>query len=72
MTQNMGNVDRAIRAVVALVIGALWLQGTINGVLALILGIVAVVFLLTSIMGYCPLYGPLGLSTRKPRSDVTV
>jgi hypothetical protein len=71
MTQNMGGLDRAIRAVVAIIIGVLWLQGAISGTLALILGVVAVVFLLTSLMGSCPLYGALGISTRRTHRDVT-
>lgn len=65
MTKNMGTVDRAIRVLVALAVAVLYFTDTISGVLALILGIVAVVFLLTSLVGWCPAYLPIGLSTRK-------
>lgn len=63
MTKNMGTIDRLIRAVLALVIGYLWWTGTISGTLGIVLAVLAVVFLLTSAISFCPLYRPLGLST---------
>lgn len=65
MKPNMGNVDRAIRTLVALAIGALYFSGTVSGTVAVVLAVVAVVFLATSAVGTCPAYIPLGLSTRK-------
>lgn len=65
MTKNMGTLDRSIRTLLALTVGALYLTGQISGVAALLLGTLAVVFLATSAVGSCPLYLPLGLSTRK-------
>jgi K+-transporting ATPase A subunit len=65
MKMNMGTVDRVIRTLIAIVIGVLYFTGTISGVLAIILGVIAIVFLLTSLVGRCPGYSPLGLSTRK-------
>jgi hypothetical protein len=65
MTKNMGAVDRVIRAIIAVAIAALWITGTISGGLALILGVVAVVFAATSASGYCPAYKPFGFSSRK-------
>ncbi|WP_249258614.1 YgaP family membrane protein [Sphingobium yanoikuyae] len=59
----MGTFDRMLRAIVALVIGYLWWTGTISGGLGVGLTILAVVFLLTSAISFCPLYRPLGLST---------
>ena len=64
MTKNMGTADRTIRTVLALTIGVLFLTGTIRGTLAIILGIVALLFLTTSLLGWCPAYVPFGLSTR--------
>lgn len=62
--KNMGTLDRVIRlAAVAAVIGAYGL-GLISGILALVLGAVAVVLLLTSLTATCPAYMPFGLSTR--------
>ncbi len=63
MRRNMGTADRAIRALVALGIAALYLTGTISGMWAVILGIVAVAFAVTSAAGSCPAYFPFGFST---------
>lgn len=65
MTLNMGTADRTIRIIVAVGIAILYFTGAIGGTLAIVLGIVAVVFLLTSAAGSCPAYLPFGLSTRK-------
>jgi len=65
MKTNMGLVDRIVRVVLALIVGVLFLTGQISGVAAIILGILAVVFLLTSIVSFCPLYLPFGISTKK-------
>ncbi|MFQ5570331.1 MAG: DUF2892 domain-containing protein [Rhodothermales bacterium] len=64
MKKNMGTIDRAIRVLVAVTVGVLYFMGQITGTAALILGILAGVFVLTSLVGSCPLYLPLGLSTR--------
>ena len=68
MQKNMGTADRLIRTVIALGIAALYFTGRIGGTLALILGIVAVVFLATSSIGWCPAYLPLGFKTCKEPS----
>lgn len=64
MTKNMGNLDRAVRLVIVLAIGIAYLMGQLSGTLPIVLGVVAVAFLLTSLVGTCPAYMPLGLSTR--------
>lgn len=64
MKKNMGTIDRVIRIVIALTVGVLYFIGQISGTAAIILGILAVVFVLTSFVGTCPLYLPFGLSTR--------
>ena len=69
MTKNMGTSDRAIRTIVALILGYLILNGSIEGTLAVILGIVALAFLLTSAISFCPAYVPLKLSTLKKVSE---
>jgi len=61
----MGAADRIIRIVLAVVIAVLYFTDQITGVAAIILGILAVIFLLTSVVGFCPLYVPFKLSTRK-------
>lgn len=61
----MGTTDQIIRILVALVIAGLYFTNQITGTAAIILLILAVVFILTSFMSFCPLYLPFGLSTRK-------
>lgn len=61
----MGKADRIIHTVVAVVIALLSVTGQISGTVAIILGVFAGVFLLTSFIGSCPLYLPVGLSTKK-------
>ncbi len=65
MKKNMGNADRIIRVLAVVVIAVLYFTGQISGTLAAILGLLAVIFILTSVMGFCPLYFPFRLSTRK-------
>jgi hypothetical protein len=65
MTKNIGTIDQAVRVIVALTVGVLILAGTLTGLTATILGAVAVVFVLTGVFSFCPLYAILKLSTRK-------
>jgi hypothetical protein len=60
----MGKYDRLIRAFVAILVGVLYFTGRINGVTAIVLGVIAVAFFATSLVGWCPLYAPFGISTR--------
>jgi len=66
MTKNMGTADRAIRILIALAIAVLYFTHKISGTLAIVLEIVAIAFIVTSLIGWCPSYVPFGLSTRKP------
>jgi len=65
MSKNMASWDRIVRIVLALVFVGLIVTGTVSGWLAIVLGILAAVFVVTSLIGFCPLYAPLHLSTRK-------
>lgn len=65
MKKNMGTTDRIVRTVAALVVGYLLYDGTLSGTAGVILGIVAIVLLLTSAISFCPLYTPLKISTMK-------
>ncbi|MDQ7859068.1 MAG: DUF2892 domain-containing protein [Armatimonadota bacterium] len=65
LNKNMGTLDRAIRLVIAALIAVLYLTGNLSGLAAIILGVVAVAFVVTSVIGFCPTYLPFGLSTRK-------
>lgn len=68
MTKNMGTLDRYIRTLLALLVGVLYYLDILSGTAAIVLGILAVVFLITSLVSTCPLYMPFGLSTKKRRS----
>ena len=63
MKSNMGMADRVIRTVVALAIAALYFTGRISGTMAIVLGLVAVMFLVSSLISWCPAYAPFGFST---------
>ena len=65
MKKNMGSIDKGIRIILAVIIGILIFTNQVAGILAIVLGIFAVVFLLTSFMSFCPLYIPFKLSTLK-------
>lgn len=65
LNNNMGTTDRVVRLLAAAAVLALYLTGTISEAVAIVLGILAAVFVLTSIVRFCPLYLPLRLSTRK-------
>ena len=65
MKKNKGNADRIIRTVLAVVVAFLYFTNQITGTAAIILGIIAIAFLLTSLVGFCPLYTPFKISTRK-------
>lgn len=68
MTRNMGGIDRILRTAIAAAIAYLWYKEVISGPLAISLMVLAVVFLLTSFIGFCPLYRLFGLSTRGERT----
>lgn len=59
----MGSADRIIRLIVAALIAILFFTDVINGTLGIVLLVVGGIFLLTSIIGFCPLYTPFRLST---------
>ena len=67
MKENMGSTDKTIRVILALVFATLYFTNTINGTLGLILLILAGIFLLTSLIGTCPLYVPFGINTCKKK-----
>ena len=65
MTKNVGSADRVIRTLIALAIGVLIIGGQFTGTAAVMLGIVAVVLLVTGAIGVCPLYALLKVTTAK-------
>ncbi len=65
MKTNMGSIDKIIRVLIALAIGILILTDVLSGTMAIVLGIVAVVFVLTSLISFCGLYAVFGINTCK-------
>ncbi|MDL5044978.1 DUF2892 domain-containing protein [Oscillatoria amoena NRMC-F 0135] len=63
MKKNMSNADRIIRLIVSAVLVGLYLSGTVTGTVGLVLVILSVVFTLTSVISFCPLYTIFGIST---------
>lgn len=63
MKKNMGNADRIIRILLAAVFGYFYFAGVITGIAGIILVILGGVFILTSLVGFCPLYSLFGFNT---------
>ena len=67
MKQNMGTTDKMIRVIIALIVGVLYYTDIISGTLATVLSALAIIFLLTSLISFCPLYLPFGIKTCKKK-----
>lgn len=68
MKTNMGSQDKTIRIILAIIIAVLFFTKIISGTIAIVLLVVAGIFILTSLIGYCPLYSLLGISTCKKKA----
>ena len=69
MKKNMGSLDRTIRVLAAIAIVILFAMKIVTGTLGIVLLVVAGVFVLTSLVSFCPLYAPFGLATCKVNPD---
>ncbi|WP_396179410.1 DUF2892 domain-containing protein [Flavobacterium sp.] len=69
MKKNMGIPDKALRLALAVIVVDLYYTNVINGTLAIVLGILAGIFTLTSFISFCPLYVPFGINTRKKEDE---
>ena len=63
MKKNMGSADRIIRVIIAAVVALLYFTNVLSGTLGIVLMILAGVFVLTSLISFCPLYAPFGISS---------
>ena len=68
MKKNMGSIDKTFRLLVAVALVVLYFLGVVEGVLGTVALVVAVVFTLTSVMSFCPLYKLFGINTCKTKS----
>lgn len=64
MKSNMGVIDRVVRVSLAIAVLVLYLTGLISGLAVIVLGVLAVIWVVTSLIGFCPLYLPFKVSTR--------
>ncbi len=64
----MGAADRIIRLIVAAIIAILYFTNVMTGTLAIVLLVLAGIFVLTSFVSFCPLYLPFGLSTSRNKN----
>jgi hypothetical protein len=65
MKKNMGNLDKGIRIIFAIIIALLYYFDIVEGTLAYVLMAIAIIFLLTSLFNFCPLYKVCNISTNK-------
>ena len=63
MKKNMGNADRTIRVIAAIAIAVLFFTHVITGTFAIVLIVLASIFLLTSLVGFCPAYALFGINS---------
>ena len=59
----MGSTDKIIRVIIAAIVAVLYFIGTISGTLGIVLLVLAGIFVLTSLVSFCPLYAPFGIKT---------
>ena len=59
----MGNADRIVRLLLAVVMAVLYFTNTVTGTFGIILLVLAGVFVVTSLVSFCPLYTLIGLNT---------
>lgn len=69
MEKNMGTTDTLIRLIIAVVIAGLFYTGIISGTIAVILLVLASIFVITGLLSFCPLYTLLGISTCKKKES---
>lgn len=69
MKKNVGNTDRIIRLIIAVVVAILFFNNIIAGTLGIILMVLAVIFVLTSLISFCPIYAIFGMSTCPVKSE---
>jgi len=69
MIKNIGTVDKVLRILLAVIVAVLIITKVLTGAAAIILAIVAGMFLITSLLGFCGLYSLIGINTCKTRKS---
>ncbi|HVA98930.1 MAG TPA: DUF2892 domain-containing protein [Bacteroidia bacterium] len=65
MKKNIGTTEKIIRILVAVIIAVLYFTNQISGTIAIVLLIIAAIFIITAFLNFCPIWAGLGISTRK-------
>jgi len=71
MKKNVGNLDKLIRLILAVII-FLFVYKNDNKettTLQIVLLVIAFIFALTSLLNYCPIYSIFGIDTNKKRQN---
>lgn len=63
MKKNMGNTDRLIRLMLGVVFGILYFNNMVAAPWGLILLVIGIVFFVTGLVGFCPIYRLVGITT---------
>ena len=69
MKKNMGSADRIIRFLLAAVFAYLYFAGIVTGTFGIILVVLGAIFVITSLVSFCPLYALVGLNTCPVKKD---
>jgi hypothetical protein len=67
MKKNVGSIDKVVRILMAVVVIVLFFANVISGTLAVILLVLSAILILTSLISFCPIYWPFGISTDKKK-----
>jgi len=67
MKKNVGSIDKVVRIIIAIVLAVLYFANVVTGTLSIIFLVLAAIMLLTSLISFCPLYAPFGMSTCKKK-----
>ena len=59
----MGNTDRLIRLLLAILVAVLFYTNVIGGIFGIVLMVIAGVFVVTSLISFCPLYTLIGVNS---------
>ncbi|MFA7617040.1 MAG: DUF2892 domain-containing protein [Moheibacter sp.] len=69
MKINMGKIDRILRFLLGVLVIYLYFTNQLSGLWAIVLGIFAIIFFITSFIGFCPVYTLLGIRTNKKEKE---
>jgi hypothetical protein len=67
MKKNIGSIDQIVRYALAAIIIVLFVLHVITGLLGYILLGVAAIFIITSLLNFCPIWWILGVATNKAK-----